>query len=272
MKYSLYAILLIAGFCSGCNKPDDDPGPATPGVSGPVITVTEKSVPAITASLCGASYDNVLKIATGKVLQMKIRFQSNRELSQYKIDIHSNFDCHTHGRVAAAANPWKLSKAVDIAGMDTTVTEELPVPADASAGNYHFMIRLLDATGNEADFVEYNIILVNPDDTEPPVISMVQPAQDSIALAAGSVLDIESLITDNKSLDNGKYELTYHDADGREYKLEQQSFPAGTAATYLLKTAYEIPAYTVKGTATFYIKAYDAVNNVGVRTFKVFIL
>jgi hypothetical protein len=272
MKYSLYIILLLAGFCSGCNKPDDDPAPAVPGADGPVITVTEKSVPAVTASLCGVSYDNVLKIAVGATLQMKMRFQSNRELSQYKIDIHSNFDCHTHARVAAASNPWKLSETVDISGTDTTVTKSLAVPADAAAGNYHFMIRLLDATGNEAEFVEYNIILFNPDDTEPPVISMVAPAQDSIASEAGSTLNIESLITDNKSLDNGKYELTYTDANGREYKLEQQSFPAGTAATYLLKTGYVIPAYAAKGTATFYIKAYDAVNNAGVKTFKVFIL
>src|SRR5690606_26968372 len=211
-------------------------------------------------------------IAAGATLQMKIRFQSNRELSQYKIDVHSNFDCHTHGRVAAASTPWKLSETVDISGTDTTVTKNMAVPADAAAGNYHFMIRLLDATGNEADFVEYNVIVFNPDDAEPPVISMTEPAQDSIALAAGSILNIESLITDNKSLDNGKYELTYTDANGTEYKLEQKQIAAGTGTSWLLKTTYTIPTYAVKGAATFYIKAYDAVNNVGIRTFKVSIL
>ncbi len=271
MKYPLYIILLFAVFWGSCKDPDDQPEPDTPGVGGPVITVTERSVSVVTASLCGASYDNVLRIATGEVLQMKIRFQSNSVLSQYKIDVHSNFDCHTHGRVVAASNPWKLSKTVDLAGTDTIITEDIPVPADASAGNYHFMIRLLDATGNEADFVEYNIIVLNPDDTEPPVIRITEPSRDSIAIAAGSVLHIESRITDNKSLDNGKYELTYTDANDREYKLEQKQFPAGTGVAYQLKTTYTIPAYAVKGSATFYVKAYDAVNNAGVQTFKVFI-
>ena len=166
MKYPLYIAMLLAGFWAGCNKPDDDPAPVTPGVNGPLITVTEISVPQTTATVCSVSYSNVLKVAAGATLQMKMRFQSNRELSQYKIDVHSNFDCHSHGRIAAVSDAWELSQTVNLSGTDTVITANLPVPADAAAGNYDFIIRLLDTTGNEADFVEYKVIVFHTDDTD----------------------------------------------------------------------------------------------------------
>lgn len=270
MKYPFYILsVVLAFFIYGCDRSKDDPQPSVPGVDSPLITIVEKSVPVETDVVCGETYDNVLRLASGSTLQMKLRLRSNHQLSQYKIDVHSNFDCHSHGRISTTSTPWKLSKTVDIFGTDTTVLEKIFIPADASAGNYHFMIRLLDATGSEADFVEYNAVVANLADTIPPVVSIVAPLVDSVA--AGGSIDIECRITDNRLLDNGEYEIHFTDASGQEHEVAHDVFPVGTGTDWDLQTTYQMPAHVAPGMATFHIEAYDAVNNMGMLTFKVHI-
>lgn len=86
------------------------------------------------------------------------RFTDNEELGNYNIEIHNNFDHHTHSTSAAdceqeaektPVNPWHYNKDFSIPGGSTDYTAriDIPIPADADPGDYHFMVRLTDAAG-----------------------------------------------------------------------------------------------------------------------------
>ncbi len=86
------------------------------------------------------------------------RFTDNEELGNYNIEIHNNFDHHTHSTSAAdceqeaektPVNPWHYNKDFSIPGgnNDYTARIDIPIPADADPGDYHFMTRLTDAAG-----------------------------------------------------------------------------------------------------------------------------
>lgn len=258
----------LALWQTGCKTDKDAP---EPGIDRPVITIVSLSVPAQSTLLCGSLYENVLKIHTGTELQLTMRLQSNRPLSQYKIDAHSNFDCHAHGSKTTAI-PWTVLKIENISGTDTTVTETLVIPPDAASGNYHLMIRLLDEDGREAEFAEFNVIITNPEDTQPPTIVLTSPTEDSIAVATGATLVFDGQIYDNRALHGGKYEIVYTDAAGMLYKTTQVFFPENTATDYHLQYSYTIPAFAAKGTAHFECRVYDAAFNATVKNLKVHIL
>src|SRR5690554_4379992 len=76
----------------------------------PTIHIINQSVPTESEYLCDALFDNVLKLTTGDTLKFLFEFQSENPLSQYKIDIHNNFDCHSHGK----SLDWSVLKVVDL--------------------------------------------------------------------------------------------------------------------------------------------------------------
>ena len=99
----------------------------------------------------------------------------NQELGNFNIEIHNNFDHHTHSTEAddhdhdhemgecdddeehehehehehSEGNAWVYNRDFTIpAGQrqyDARV--DIPIPADAALGDYHFMIRLTDRAG-----------------------------------------------------------------------------------------------------------------------------
>ncbi|WP_316804260.1 DUF4625 domain-containing protein [Pedobacter nototheniae] len=82
----------------------------------------------------------------------------NRELGSVSVDIHHNFDHHTHSTevvdcsleaVKTPVKPFLLIKDFTVpAGQKTfRVAQEISVPADVDAGDYHFLIRLTDKEG-----------------------------------------------------------------------------------------------------------------------------
>jgi hypothetical protein len=97
-------------------------------------------------------------IKRGERFSFRASFSDNVELGSASIDIHHNFDHHTHSTevsdcsmeaIKKPVNPFLLIKAFPISGGQKTFTinEELTVPADADPGDYHFMIRLTDKAG-----------------------------------------------------------------------------------------------------------------------------
>ncbi len=156
MNKNLIFLLLIA--VAGCKKTTDDPNPSP---QKPVISVIETSVPKTSAVICGEYHDNILAIVAPGSLVLKLRFQSEQSLSQAKLSVHSNFDCHSHGRVAASGDDdeWELTENISLTGKDTTLNIKLDVPEQATPGNYDLIIRLLDVSGNESDFTEFPIIV-----------------------------------------------------------------------------------------------------------------
>lgn len=264
--YFLVFFLLVGSY--GCGKKKT--GPDT-GNEKPLITVVYKNIPTVSELLCGSVFDNVLKINTGERLELTLRFSGSQVLSQYKIDIHNNFDCHLHGARPTGA-PWQLLQLIDLHSKDTTVTELLTVPADAAVGNYHLMIQLLDEAGNEADFIEFNLVLTNPEDVFPPVIALTNPAADSVTVAVGDELTFAGTVTDNRSLKNGRLEIDFTDASGEDYSALKTYFQDTAITGFDFNMPYTIPAFPAKGWATFRLKAFDEVNNVAEKVVYVNIL
>lgn len=94
----------------------------------------------------------------GDVIPFRYIFTDNVELGNFNIEVHNNFDHHTHSTSAGdcpldpikdPVNPWVYNQDFAIpAGMkqyDAKV--DIAIPSDIDTGDYHFMIRLTDKAG-----------------------------------------------------------------------------------------------------------------------------
>ncbi len=97
-------------------------------------------------------------LASGETFTFRALLQDNIELGSLSVDIHHNFDHHTHSTeptdcdmepVKTPENPFLLIRDFPIpAGQRAyEVSFDIAVPADVDPGDYHFMIRLTDKTG-----------------------------------------------------------------------------------------------------------------------------
>jgi hypothetical protein len=88
----------------------------------------------------------------------RARLSDNKELGSVSIDIHHNFDHHTHSTevescsmdpIKTPVKPMLLLQSFPITPGNKTVEtqEEIQIPADIDAGDYHFLIRLTDKEG-----------------------------------------------------------------------------------------------------------------------------
>ena len=94
----------------------------------------------------------------GSVIPFHYLLSDNVELGCYNIEVHNNFDHHTHSTSAAECeidaekapvNPWVYNSDFDIPQGQQTYTAiiNIDIPADIDPGDYHFMVRLTDQAG-----------------------------------------------------------------------------------------------------------------------------
>lgn len=94
----------------------------------------------------------------GGVISFDYAFTDDVELGSYNLEIHNNFDHHTHSTEAGECrqdpvkqpvHPWVLNKDYPIPAGSTSYEAKLtiPVPEDVDPGEYHFMVRLTDRSG-----------------------------------------------------------------------------------------------------------------------------
>ncbi|MBX3253888.1 MAG: DUF4625 domain-containing protein [Chitinophagaceae bacterium] len=137
------AVISVAVFIAGCSKNKDAPD-------------TEYPTADVTAS--SAFPRQCSELIRGQIFTATIPVADNVELGSVSIDIHHNFDHHSHSTeveecnldaVKTPENPLTLVKTIPIpAGNKTyTVTQEIEIPANADPGDYHFMIRATDKEG-----------------------------------------------------------------------------------------------------------------------------
>ena len=121
--------------------------------------------PVISADGITANPINCQQYHPGDVIPFHYVMLDNQELGNFNIEIHNNFDHHTHSTEAddhdhdhemgecdddeEQGNAWVYNRDFTIpAGQrqyDARV--DIPIPADAAPGDYHFMIRLTDRAG-----------------------------------------------------------------------------------------------------------------------------
>ncbi|WP_025762367.1 DUF4625 domain-containing protein [Dyadobacter tibetensis] len=98
------------------------------------------------------------RVKRGEPFVFKATFSDNRQLGAFSLDIHHNFDHHTHStevsncqtdKVKVPKNPFLFIKSFDIPANLTRfeASQQIDIPADIDPGDYHFLIRLTDQEG-----------------------------------------------------------------------------------------------------------------------------
>lgn len=96
---------------------------------------------------------------------LKMDLSDDVMLKSYKIEIHSNFDHHSHGgnsRAVQETVDFSFNRSYDVSGQKTAHIHhhDIVIPANATAGDYHLMVYCTDAAGNES-YIARNIKLSN---------------------------------------------------------------------------------------------------------------
>ena len=114
-----------------------------------------------------------VELQRGEIFTFRAQFSDNAELGSYNIEIHHNFDHHSHSTdnveceldekktpVKAWADNWNYT--IPKGQKTFEANNEIPIPADIDAGDYHFMVRLTDKSGwQQLAAVSVKIILVD---------------------------------------------------------------------------------------------------------------
>jgi len=121
-------------------------------------TVKDEKVPVIDMTVAGAFPQNCVVVYRGEPFVFKAHFRDNMELGSYSIEMHHNFDHHTHSTSGISCDMEPIKKAVNpllfineysipAGNTDYTATFQIDVPATVDTGDYHFMLRLTDKSG-----------------------------------------------------------------------------------------------------------------------------
>lgn len=141
-KHLIIYSLLIFLFATSCSKEDNGKD-----LDKPVIETSSEAVP-----------QNCQAYRKGEGIPFRCTFTDNVELGSYNIEIHHNFDHHTHSteagdcsldKVKAPVRPWVYNKDFTIPEKSSRYDAQvnIPVPAEIDSGDYHFMIRVTDKSG-----------------------------------------------------------------------------------------------------------------------------
>jgi hypothetical protein len=108
---------------------------------------TEKPV----INLIEPEEDDILHI--GDDVHFEVEFSDNEMLASYKVDIHPNFDGHTHAVTKGDDEPedFTFQRTWTISGKNAAVHHhDIVIPENATPGLYHLMVYCTDAAGNES--------------------------------------------------------------------------------------------------------------------------
>lgn len=114
--------------------------------------------PVIDISASNAFPIQCSEITRGQKITFRAKFTDNAALGSYSLDIHHNFDHHTHSTevnncvadpVKKPVNPLLYINSVTIPNGQKSyeAVQEITIPTDIDPGDYHFMIRLTDKEG-----------------------------------------------------------------------------------------------------------------------------
>jgi hypothetical protein len=142
IKYLPALVLVIAGLLWGCTKTEIDDVP-------PVIIMNESQHFPLG---CDTVY-------AGESFTFRATFTDNKQLGAFNIDIHHNFNHHSHStevedcimdpEKTATNNVFLFLQSYSIpAGLTTFEAEAtIEIPANVDTGDYHFFLAVTDREG-----------------------------------------------------------------------------------------------------------------------------
>lgn len=94
----------------------------------------------------------------GEVIPVRFLFRDNVELGNFNIEIHNNFDHHSHSTSAGncqlddkktPVNPWVFNQdySIPLNAKEYKTDLSITIPKDIDTGDYHFMVRVTDKAG-----------------------------------------------------------------------------------------------------------------------------
>ncbi|MDO6821286.1 DUF4625 domain-containing protein [Zobellia sp. 1_MG-2023] len=146
MKFSikyfyLASFILLTAACSNDNSDDID-----------------EEKPTISVNYTEGFPQGCTLLTRGETYNFRAMVTDNSELAAYSIDIHHNFDHHTHddqvtkcelGEVQSPVNPLIFVENYTIEGSLTSyeINISVTIPNDVDTGDYHCAYSVTDATG-----------------------------------------------------------------------------------------------------------------------------
>jgi hypothetical protein len=242
----------------------------------PSVEILSISVLPRPDTICGSLEPTVYRLNDSIEIAFQLKFSDDVALSQYKIDIHNNFDCHGHAGslpgftvpgVSNLTSDWSLLSIQPLSGTEQIVTGTLRSPANPTAGAYHFQIQVIDEAGNDIPNAGYaSIILRNTRDSIAPQVQVLQPTGTAFTATRGTPINFSGTVTDNYSLSeggNGVLFLTYTDLNsGNTFTSNQVFFfDNSVGATYPFNFNFAFPVTVPTGNYRVSLRANDGVNN-----------
>jgi hypothetical protein len=140
MKYFILILFIISIGLIACERNVDD------------------VYPEIDFSGLNAFPQNCDTLYRGQAFNFIASLSDNVQLGSFSLEIHNNFDHHTHSTEEeacpfdedkAAINPWLFLEQYSIpeGSQEYEADVQIVVPEDIDAGDYHFQIRLTDHEG-----------------------------------------------------------------------------------------------------------------------------
>lgn len=101
---------------------------------------------------------NCVEVYRGQTFTYHFHLTDNIALGSYSVEMHHNFDHHTHSTSPTqcpfderktAVLPFLFIQQFEIENgkKDFLATGQISIPTNVDTGNYHFMIRVTDASG-----------------------------------------------------------------------------------------------------------------------------
>ncbi len=271
MRLDYLILFVLVTSIVACNKGEID-------ITAPTLTFISITPQPQRQMVCGVMEDGVITLNGGDILAFKVLFEDDQALSQYKIDIHNNFDCHGHGDGAFpgvsvpntpnATADWALLEINNLNGSEMVIDKALTVPQNVTAGFYHFQVQVIDESGNDDPFADFIALRVfNPLDKIPPVLDVEIPSGNQ-SVVKGNTMRFKGKVTDNRSLSdggNGVLYLTYTDTNTQNTFLTNMIFPfdSSVETEFLFDFNYTVPVTLTNGDYRFSIRVHDGVRNVG---------
>jgi len=234
-------------------------------------------------NICGTPEPVVFQLTGGDQLSFDVVFNDDVALSQYKIDIHNNFDCHGHGGGSAPSiavpnvenqtEDWTVLEIQNIEGTSSPIARSLEVPMNVTTGNYHFQIQVIDQSGNDDPTANFFALQIkSPIDEIAPQITIQEPTNNSLSVKKGESIRFVGQVTDDRSLSdggNGVLFLAYTDLSSNNTFATDQvfAFDENVDTIFDFDFEYTIPQTLVNGNYRFSIGANDGVRNVAIFQF-----
>lgn len=127
----------------------------------------DEQKPQIEISASGTFPTNCDTIYFGEAFTLKLLFKDNKELGSFSIDIHNNFDHHSHSTEVVECNmspkktpenPFQFTQEYNLeeGKIEIQVDKAMEIPSKNTKGkfdegDYHFFISLTDKSGWSAE-------------------------------------------------------------------------------------------------------------------------